>query len=145
MRTLAESLYTANPSTYAQYLDEGETGVTQNNYFRIASLERLGTAQDAQFQSGDQYGSSWHWGSKLNESGELLDGNDLVNVGTEGAPQYTPRNHSPNNATAMPQHSGTASSIPGRVWVENNSRSEIPRGYHDNNVCLLYTSDAADE
>ncbi len=50
-------------------LPEGETEVTQENYFRIVSLSRLGTEQAVQFQSGDQYGADWHWGSKCSAAG----------------------------------------------------------------------------
>ena len=66
MRTLAEQIVAEDPTK----LPEGETEVTQENYFRIVSLNRLGTEQSAQFQSGDQYGSSWHWGSKCTALGE---------------------------------------------------------------------------
>ena len=64
MRTLAEQIVADDPSK----LPEGETAVTQENYFRIVSKERLGTEQAVQFQSGDQYGAGWHWGSKCVES-----------------------------------------------------------------------------
>ena len=43
-------------------------GVT-GNYFSIASASLLGTTQSAQFQSSDQQGSSWHWGSKCSAPG----------------------------------------------------------------------------
>ena len=47
--------------TYARSKD---STVTQSNYFTVASRRLLGTEQAVQFQSGNQYGSGWHWGSK---------------------------------------------------------------------------------
>ena len=43
-----------------------------SNYFEIVSANYLGTEQSAQFQSGDQYGAGWHWGSKCTESGGTI-------------------------------------------------------------------------
>ena len=102
----------------------GATG----NYFSIASEERLGTAQTVQFQSITLTGKSWHWGSKFNESGQLLDGNNIVNEGTESKPVYLPANHSAGNTSAEPQ-TGDGTST-GRVWIEANSRSDLPRSYN---------------
>ena len=103
------------------------------NYFSIASAERLGTAQAVQFQSGDQRGAAYHWGSKLNESGQLLDGNNLINIGSENNPSYRPSNHSENNTSSTPQTGTTTQNTPGRTWVEHNSRSDIPRSYKGTN------------
>ena len=74
MRTLAEQIVADDPTK----LPEGETVVTQENYFRIVSKERLGTAQTNQFQSGDQYGANWHWGSKCMETEGVVSCDDTV-------------------------------------------------------------------
>ena len=76
MRTLAEEILTNNRSfveelatEYPTYFDTNNLAITQDNYFLVASKYRLGTAQTNQFQSGDQYGANWHWGSKCTEAG----------------------------------------------------------------------------
>ena len=55
MRTLAEEIVAEDPTK----LPEGETEVTQENYFRIASLDRLGVEQPYQFQEEGQTGYVW--------------------------------------------------------------------------------------
>ena len=82
------------------------------NYFSIASASLLGTTQSVQFQSGNQRGYDWHWGSKLNESGELLDGN---NLGSDGKPI--------NKTSPYVVKDGID------IWIEENSRSAIPRSF----------------
>ena len=74
MRTLAEEILTNNRSfveelavEYPTYFDTNNLTITQNNYFLVVSKYRLGTAQTHQFQSGEQYGANWHWGSKCTE------------------------------------------------------------------------------
>ena len=47
--------------TYARTKD---ANATQDNYFQIVSSRRLGQTQTVQFQSGNQYGTNWIWGSK---------------------------------------------------------------------------------
>ena len=68
MKTVAQTEYAAHPELYSEYVDSS-TGITDSNYFYVASKYRLGTAQAAQFQSGDQQGASWHWGSKCSAAG----------------------------------------------------------------------------
>lgn len=103
MRTLAEEIVANDPTK----LPEGETAVTQENYFRIASLERLGLEQPSQFQSHEQDGYLWR--SHLNENGEALTGDSS-----------TVNNPSPDNNTAR-FYNG--------LWSEHNSRSAMPRSY----------------
>ena len=55
MRTLAEQIVADDPSK----LPEGETQVTQENYFRIVSMERLGTEQTVQFRSENEPAATW--------------------------------------------------------------------------------------
>ena len=82
------------------------------NYFSIASAERLGTAQTAQFQSGNQTGNDWHWGSRLNEAGDIIISTDST------------------NATAANRTTGLSAWHQGNgVWIENNSRAQMPRSY----------------
>ena len=119
MRTLAEQIVADDPSK----LPEGETAVTQENYFRIVSKERLGTEQAVQFQSGDQYGAGWHWGSKLNETGEVIVSTDETNE--------TAKNPSSSYYTFYARHASDG------VWVENNSRAEMPRALVDNSESLF--------
>ena len=67
MRTLAEEIVANDPSK----LPDGETEVTQENYFEIVSENYLGITQAAQFQRDDQYGNeSWSWGSKCTAVGD---------------------------------------------------------------------------
>ena len=89
-------------------LPEGETEVTQENYFRIASLERLGTEQSTQFQdvNSGQTGWNWAWTSKLNESGDP--------VGTDS------------NCSGKTNSSASYKTAVG-VCFEYNSRADIPR------------------
>ena len=75
MRTLAEEILVNNRSfveelaeEYPTHFDTNNLTITQNNYFLVASKYRLGTAQTNQFQSGNQYGTNWHWGSKCTET-----------------------------------------------------------------------------
>ena len=49
MFSYAETVYEANPSKFASLLADGETGVTENNYFKIASLDLYDAAQQKQF------------------------------------------------------------------------------------------------
>ena len=91
MKTVAQNVLNADrqkPAAEQQYSDI--ESITDDNYFPIASLERLGTAQDAQFQSGDQLGANWNWASNLEDE-----------YGTTGNNSYAemPREyHSGNNA-----------------------------------------------
>ena len=109
-------------------LPEGETEVTQENYFRIASLERLGTEQSTQFQdvNSGQTGWNWAWTSKLNESGDP--------VGTDS------------NCSGKTNSSASYKTAVG-VCFEYNSRADIPRTatYHSAIVSanLYYNFNAA--
>ena len=85
MRTLAEEILMNNRSfveelaeEYPTYFDTNNLAITQNNYFLVASKYRLGTAQTNQFQSGDQYGANWHWGSKCMETEGVVSCDDTV-------------------------------------------------------------------
>ena len=129
-------------------LDKNLSGLT--NYL-------LGTTQTTLFQSGSQTGNSWHWGSKLNESGEkLYDSSDTdvsnplvytrnrtdsrTDTGTE---TQTPRNRSAVSGNTiyawldqtyainvMIGNNTTATSQSGTLrYIENNSRAEMPRSY----------------
>ncbi|MBQ3348505.1 hypothetical protein IJJ39_02065 [Candidatus Saccharibacteria bacterium] len=114
MKSVAQTEYAAHPELYSDYVDPS-TGITDDNYFYVASLYRLGTAQAAQFQSGNQTGAAWHWASRLNEAGDILrseDGNQTVANADSGYNTW---------------HQD------GGVWLENNSRSDMPRSYHDGN------------
>ena len=64
--------------------------------------------QAVQFQSGNQYGARWHWGSKYNESGELL------------------------NATASNHTEGRDVFSSSGFYVEVNSMSAMPRSAYTN-------------
>ena len=124
MRTLAEEIVANDPSK----LPDGEAAVNANNYFKIASLDRLGVEQVAQFQDSSQYTQStdeypfWTWYSRLNESGQelLSDSSNLSGGATE------------------------SSSYNGYV-VENNSRTEMPRSYEQSTSIegILYNYYAA--
>ena len=85
----------------------------QSSYFPVASQERLGISQTAQFQSGNQLGTSWHWTSRKNEAGALID-----STGSNRTSGYY----------AWDQGNG--------VWVEHNSRTEIPRSYSSGNSSI---------
>ena len=70
MKLAAQSIVDADrekPVAEQKYADI--TTVTDANYFPIVSAERLGTEQTAQFQSDDQTGAAWHWGSKCTAAG----------------------------------------------------------------------------
>ena len=113
MKDVAQNVLNADhqkPVEQQQYADI--TTITDSNYFPIASLERLGTAQDAQFQSGDQYGANYHWGSRYNESGETIVSTDETNTAAANA-----------TANCSVRHQGDG------VWVENNARAQMPRSY----------------
>ena len=134
MRTLAEEILTNNRSfveelavEYPTYFDTNNLTITQNNYFLVVSKYRLGTAQTHQFQSGEQYGTNWHWGSKLNESGDLLVSTDNTNSSVSN----------PSAENWQDFHIG------GGVWIENNSRAVMPRVYIDALVGGLYNNYAA--
>ena len=102
------------------------------NYFSIASEERLGIAQTTQFQSGVQTGADWVWASKKNESGAMLDVNNLVNVGSESSPKWIP-NNATRNDWIRPLTGNTSTNTPGRIWTEDNARVMMPRGYKKSN------------
>ena len=53
--------------------------------------------------------------------------------GTNSTPKYIPTNHSTGNNSATPQTGTASQSTTGRTWVENNSRVEMPRAYHEGN------------
>ena len=116
MRNKATEILAADqqkPVEEQQYADI--TSVTQENYFSVVSQDRLGIAQSAQFQSGNQTGTAWNWGSRLNEAGETLystDGNQTAANADAGLNTW---------------HQGSG------VWIENNSRSDMPRSYHNGN------------
>ena len=85
MRTLAEEILTNNRSfveelavEYPTYFDTNNLTITQDNYFLVVSKYRLGTAQTHQFQSGEQYGANWHWGSKCTEDNGTITCDDSV-------------------------------------------------------------------
>ena len=123
-------------------------GVT-GNYFSIASAERLGTAQAAQFQSGNQTGNDWHWGSRLNESGEVLWDEDTIGVENPvvytlagSTKVYVARNRSSINGATKTAYIDENTEIQignndtglfqadKKRFVENNSRAEMPRSYN---------------
>ena len=125
MRSLAEQIIANDPTK----LPEGETQVTQENYFRIVSKERLGTEQPVHFQSGDQYGADWHWGSKYNQSGELIVSTDETNTAAA--------NYSYQYMDFYAKHAGNG------VWIENNKRSEMPRSMYSKSTDTLLNYYAA--
>ena len=84
------------------------------NYFSIASAERLGTAQAAQFQSGNQTGVNWHWAAILNESGELVGADSNCSNATAGMDT-------------------TYITSLGKC-LEQNFRSQMPRTYQNSRV-----------
>ena len=104
MKSVAQTEYAAYPELYSEYVDANE-GITDNNYFYVASLYRLGTAQAAQFQSGDQTGAAWHWGSKC-------------------AP-------TPSDATTI--SAVTSISCDSSATAANNVLADMPRNYDDGN------------
>ena len=98
------------------------------NYFSIASLNLLGTDQgENQFQPSDIAGTingvTYHWGSRFNESGEPIVSTDGTNTTAANGSANTNRTYVTDN---------------GGFWVENNSRSQIPRSY---NVDYYYVID----
>ena len=87
MRTLAEEILTNNRSfveelaeDYPTYFDTNNLTITQDNYFLVVSKYRLGTSQTHQFQSGEQYGANWHWGSKCTEDNGSITCDDSATV-----------------------------------------------------------------
>lgn len=102
MRTLAEEEYANNPSAYAAYIDANE-GVTQDNYFYVASLYRLGTAQAAQFQEEEQQGHDYHWASRKNISGEIIVSTDSSNSAAAAATNARKFRYSDYGASATAQ------------------------------------------
>ena len=111
MKTVAQTEYAAHPELYSEWVDSS-TGITDSNYFYVASKYRLGTAQSAQFQSGDQKGPGWHWASRFNESGEILYSNSSDDTTAVNADDGIPIFH-----------------IGDLNWVESNSYAEMPRSY----------------
>ena len=131
MRTLAEEILTNNRSfveelavEYPTYFDTNNLTITQDNYFLVVSKERLGMMQSVQFHAGNQQGTEWHWTSRKNESGEIIEG----------------RTDSPTIARnpsggGIPLYSVSSENI----FLENNSRAEMPREYTaDNNLESFY-------
>ncbi|MBR3163822.1 hypothetical protein IKF15_00730, partial [Candidatus Saccharibacteria bacterium] len=95
--------------------------------FPTWSLENLGIAQTHQYQPYGTSGNNYHWGSRLNESGVLLDGTN----GSDG------------NST-MTQIGSTG------IYVENNSKSEIARSYDNgsdwiNNIATSNADGTSDD
>ena len=114
MFNLAEDIVDSDPTK----LPAGDTEVTMENYFKIASLDRIGTAQAAQFQSGDQHGSNWFWASRIAEDGTPLGSTGL---GDDGKPL--------NKSNSTVQKYSSAGTY--GIWHEENSRSVMPREYID--------------
>ena len=105
MRTLAEQIVAEDPTK----LPEGETAVTQENYFSIISDTYIGQKQEYQFQPSGVTGKIW--GSLYKDS----DGN------TKSAEKI--------DATA-----GQTISIGGTTRkVGSNANAEMPRSYHRGN------------
>ena len=145
------------------YADELEAAGLSKNLSGLTNY-LLGTTQTTLFQSGSQTGNSWHWGSKLNESGEkLYDSNDTdvtnplvytrnrtdsrTDTGTEA---QTPRNRSALTGNTiyawfdqtyavnvMIGNNTTATAQSGTLrYIENNSRAEMPRSYDNGDVYI---------
>ena len=110
----AEEASEEDKTTYNTCKANVTPGVT-GNYFSIASESLLGTAQAAQFQSGNQYGANWHWLTRKNLAGETIYSND-------------------GNQTAANADSGFSIwHVSGDIWLENNIRAQMPRSYADGN------------
>ena len=109
----AESTATKYNTTYADALTTA--GLTRD--FDGLATYLLGTSvTQYQFQTYDKYGNNYFWGSRKNEDGETIVSVDSTNAAAS--------NKSSGNNSATHQGSG--------VWIENNSRSEIPRSYSNN-------------
>ena len=89
----------------------------------MASEYRLGTVQAAQFQSGDQYGANWKWGSRCAEAGgtcsETLTNNALAEM---------PRSYSDSNNTYYAYYAFAAESA-GYNDLGSTTMSICPSGW----------------
>ena len=117
MRTLAEQIVAEDPTK----LPEGETEVTQENYFRIVSDLHLGQEQVNQFQTNGEAGQIWY--SAYQDSGS--------NTRSDARLENT---------------EGTSVTIDGvTIRVVNNANAEMPRSYHlqNNTIGIFYNWYAA--
>ena len=115
-------------------LPEGETEVTQENYFRIVSLNLLGAEQPVQFQSGSQYGTDsngtiWHWGSNCSSVGDCTEsGHGSSNNQYGQMPRAYVRedgsSHDYYNYYALTAEAGTFTDV-----VNNPQDSICPKGW----------------
>ena len=57
---------------YSEWIDSS-TGITDDNYFYVASKYWIGIAEDTQFQSSNQYGVNYSWGTYCSAPGNCSD------------------------------------------------------------------------
>lgn len=100
-----------------------------SNYFEIVSANYLGTEQSAQFQSGDQYGANWHWGTKCSSLGECNSSATPTVTPENVWLSAIPRSYNKGSANLYNIFSGSAESVTASQSNGDSRDSICPTGW----------------